>query len=84
MTTGLHPDYHSNTDGAEKINYEKMARIGQFGYEIAARVANLEHAPHAITGARVGQRDQRETVRANQQASARRGKPQRYIYFVVR
>ena len=45
VTTGLHPDYHSNTDGADKINYEKMARIGQFSYEIAARVANLDHAP---------------------------------------
>jgi hypothetical protein len=41
----LHSDYHTNTDSAEKINYEKMARIGQFSYEIGARVANLDHAP---------------------------------------
>src|SRR5262249_34423566 len=45
LTTGLHPDYHANTDSAEKINYEKMARIGQFSYEIGARVANLDHLP---------------------------------------
>ena len=45
VTTGLHSDYHTNTDSAEKINYEKMARIGQFGYEIGARVANLDHPP---------------------------------------
>jgi hypothetical protein len=44
FTTGLHPDYHANTDSAEKINYEKMARIGQLAYEVGARVANLEHA----------------------------------------
>jgi Peptidase family M28 len=45
LTTGLHSDYHTNTDSAEKINYEKMARIGQFAYEIGARVANLDHPP---------------------------------------
>jgi Peptidase family M28 len=45
LTTGLHSDYHTNTDSAEKINYEKMARIGQFSYEIGVRVANLDHPP---------------------------------------
>ncbi|HMG34615.1 MAG TPA: M28 family peptidase [Blastocatellia bacterium] len=45
LTTGLHQDYHANTDSAEKINYEKMARIGQFAYEIGFRAANLDHAP---------------------------------------
>jgi hypothetical protein len=44
-TTGLHPDYHVNTDSVEKINYEKMARIGQLVYETGRRVANLDHAP---------------------------------------
>jgi hypothetical protein len=54
LTTGLHSDYHTNTDSAEKINYEKMARIGQFSYEIGARVANLDHAPQRDNqGARV-------------------------------
>lgn len=45
LFTGLHADYHANTDSAEKINYEKMARIAQFAYELGLRVANLDHAP---------------------------------------
>jgi len=45
FTTGLHPDYHHNTDSVEKINFEKMARVGQLVYEAGRRVANLDHAP---------------------------------------
>ncbi|HET9530361.1 MAG TPA: M28 family peptidase [Blastocatellia bacterium] len=45
LTTGLHPDYHANTDHADKINYEKMTRISQYAYEIGARTANFERAP---------------------------------------
>jgi hypothetical protein len=45
FTTGLHGDYHVNTDSVEKINFEKMARIGQLVYEAGRRVANLDHAP---------------------------------------
>jgi len=55
LTTGLHPDYHTNTDSAEKINYEKMTRIGQYAYEIGARTANLDHPPARDNrGPRVG------------------------------
>lgn len=55
LTTGLHPDYHANTDSAEKINYEKMAHIAQYAYEIGARTANLDHAPARDNrGPRVG------------------------------
>ncbi|HLF83482.1 MAG TPA: M28 family peptidase [Blastocatellia bacterium] len=55
LTTGLHPDYHANTDSAEKINYEKMSRIGQYAYEIGMRTANLDHAPARDNrGPRVG------------------------------
>ena len=55
LTTGLHPDYHANTDSAEKINYEKMARIAQYAYEIGLRTANLNHAPARDNrGPRVG------------------------------
>jgi Zn-dependent M28 family amino/carboxypeptidase len=55
LTTGLHQDYHTNTDSVEKINFEKMARIGQYAYEIGARTANLDHAPaHDNLGPRVG------------------------------
>lgn len=55
FTTGLHPDYHHNTDSVEKINFEKMARIGQLVYETGSRVANLDHAPvRDNRGPRVG------------------------------
>jgi hypothetical protein len=45
FTTGLHPDYHVNTDSVEKINFEKMARIGQLVHDTGLRVANLDHPP---------------------------------------
>jgi peptidase M28-like protein len=55
LTTGLHQDYHANTDSVEKINFEKMARIAQYAYEIGARTANLDHAPARDNrGPRVG------------------------------
>jgi peptidase M28-like protein len=55
FTTGLHPDYHHNTDSVEKINFEKMARIGGLVYEAGRRVANLDHAPARDNrGPRVG------------------------------
>ena len=55
LTTGLHPDYHHNTDSVEKINFEKMARIGQYAYEIGTRTANMDHAPARDNlGPRVG------------------------------
>jgi Zn-dependent M28 family amino/carboxypeptidase len=45
FTTGLHPDYHANTDEVSKIEFEKMTRIVQLVYETGLRVANLAHAP---------------------------------------
>ncbi|MFL6278037.1 MAG: M28 family peptidase [Blastocatellia bacterium] len=55
LTTGMHRDYHANTDSAEKINYEKMARIAQYAYEIGQRTANLDHTPARDNrGPRVG------------------------------
>jgi len=55
LTTGLHPDYHANTDSAEKINYEKMAHIAQYAYEIGLRTASLDHPPARDNrGPRVG------------------------------
>jgi Zn-dependent M28 family amino/carboxypeptidase len=55
LTTGLHPDYHANTDSVEKINFEKMARIGQYAFEIGMRTANLTHPPARDNrGPRVG------------------------------
>jgi Zn-dependent M28 family amino/carboxypeptidase len=55
FTTNLHPDYHRVTDSVEKINFEKMARIGQLVYETGRRVANLDHPPaRDFRGPRLG------------------------------
>jgi hypothetical protein len=45
FTTGLHPDYHANTDEVSKIEFDKMTRITQMIYETGLRLANLDHAP---------------------------------------
>jgi hypothetical protein len=45
FTTGLHDDYHANTDHVEKIEFEKLARVTGLMYETGVRLANLEHAP---------------------------------------
>lgn len=55
FTTGLHPDYHTNEDEVDRINFEKMTRVGQLVYETARRVADLDHAPARDNkGPRVG------------------------------
>ena len=55
FTTGLHPDYHANTDEVSKIEFDKMTRITQMVYETGARLANLDHAPvRDNQGPRVG------------------------------
>lgn len=45
FTTGLHPDYHANTDEVSRIEFPKLARIAQMVYETAWRLGNLDHAP---------------------------------------
>ena len=45
FTTGLHADYHANTDEVSKIEFGKLARIAQLVYETGWRVANLDHPP---------------------------------------
>lgn len=45
FTTGLHPDYHANTDEVSRIELGKMARIAQLVYDTGAAVANLDHPP---------------------------------------
>ena len=45
MTTGLHGDYHQVTDEPQYIDYPHMARIGQFVFTLANRVAGLDHRP---------------------------------------
>ncbi len=43
--TGVHRDYHQVTDEPEYIDYPKMARVTQLVYDVAARVADLDHRP---------------------------------------
>jgi hypothetical protein len=45
FTTGLHQDYHTNTDNPDRIEYDKLSRVAQLVYETGRRVANLDHAP---------------------------------------
>ncbi len=45
FTTGLHADYHANTDEVSKIEFDKMARITQMILETGLRLANLDHPP---------------------------------------
>ena len=55
FTTGLHPDYHANTDEVAKIEFDKMSRIGEFIYTTGLRLAMLDHAPaRDRRGARMG------------------------------
>lgn len=54
-TTGLHADYHVNSDSVEKIRFDKMARIGDLVLATGLRVADLDHPPvRDNKGARVG------------------------------
>lgn len=47
--TGFHGDYHCQTDHADKIEYERMAKIGRFGLRLLALTA--DRAPRmAYTG----------------------------------
>ena len=41
--TGVHRDYHRTTDVVEKIDFEKMERIGRMIFATGWRVANLDH-----------------------------------------
>ena len=43
FTTGNHRDYHQVTDEPEYIDYDKLAHVSQFVYDIATRVADLDH-----------------------------------------
>jgi len=45
FTTGLHPDYHANTDEVSKIEFPKLARVAALVYETAWELGNLDHAP---------------------------------------
>jgi len=43
--SGIHPDYHANTDHVDRINFDKMTRISQMAYEIGERVGDMARPP---------------------------------------
>lgn len=42
LTTGLHPDYHANTDDVSKIEFDKLARVAGLIHATGLRLASLE------------------------------------------
>jgi len=47
--TGIHEDYHRPTDEADKIDYDRLARIARLIFATAWQVANQDSAP-AVSG----------------------------------
>ncbi|MBA3296251.1 MAG: M28 family peptidase [Acidobacteria bacterium] len=43
--TGLHPDYHTPNDDADRINYPKMEKIGRLVYQASWDLANATSRP---------------------------------------
>jgi len=47
--TGLHPDYHTQYDRPEKINYVKMEKIARLVHQVSWDIANAETRPKPLT-----------------------------------
>jgi Zn-dependent M28 family amino/carboxypeptidase len=45
--TGLHPDYHTQYDRPEKINYVKMEKIARLVHQVSWDIANADSRPKA-------------------------------------
>jgi Zn-dependent M28 family amino/carboxypeptidase len=45
--TGLHPDYHTQYDRPEKINYVKMEKIARLVHQVSWDIANADARPKA-------------------------------------
>jgi hypothetical protein len=45
FTTGAHTDYHKPSDTAEKIDYEDLDRVADFGVSIVQRLMALDQPP---------------------------------------
>ena len=45
--TGLHPDYHTQYDRPEKINYVKMEKIARLVHQVSWDIANADGRPRA-------------------------------------
>jgi Zn-dependent M28 family amino/carboxypeptidase len=53
--TGLHPDYHTQYDRPEKINYAKMEKIARLIHQASWDIANADARPKAPTARTVTQ-----------------------------
>lgn len=49
FTTGLHPDYHTVNDTADRINYSKLEKIARLGFLSAWQLANDNSRPSLNT-----------------------------------
>lgn len=49
-TTLLHPDYHTPSDNAENINYEKLKKMTDWLYRTGWKVANADKRPATDVG----------------------------------
>ncbi len=47
--TGLHPDYHTQYDRPEKINYVKMEKITRLIHQVSWDIANADAKPKALS-----------------------------------
>ena len=45
MKEGIHPDYHTPNDDADRIEYEKMTRIVRLVHQTSWDVANSDERP---------------------------------------
>jgi Zn-dependent M28 family amino/carboxypeptidase len=45
LHTGLHPDYHTERDRPEKINYEKLEKVARLAYQMTSELANQPGRP---------------------------------------
>ena len=46
--TGLHPDYHTQYDRPEKIDYAKMERVTRLAYWVAYQAADAKERPKQL------------------------------------
>jgi hypothetical protein len=55
FTSGLHPDYHQVSDEAEKIDYDKLARVSRLLYDVGVAVGNSTDRPRSGGAPAAGQ-----------------------------
>ncbi len=48
LTTGLHPDYHTPDDDADKISFGKLARVARLTFEAVWRLADAPSPPRFV------------------------------------